>query len=81
MQPTEITEIILFCLREILEAAGPLPAEPFTVETLDALYRNRGQYVSSVIQVTNETVNRGYLLDEDAKATIDAAKRTSVGMP
>jgi len=34
-----------------------------------------------VIQVTNENVNRGYLVDEDAKATIDAAKQTSVGMP
>ena len=54
--------------------------KPFTIESLDALYPNRGQYVSKVIQVTNENVNHGYLLDGDAKVTIEAAYQTSVGM-
>jgi len=34
-----------------------------------------------MIQVTNENVSRGYLLDQNAEATIDAAKAASVGMP
>lgn len=33
MQRTEITELILSCLREVLESAGPLPAEPLAAET------------------------------------------------
>src|SRR5215468_4023032 len=33
MQRTEITELILSCLRDILEGAGPLPAEPLTADT------------------------------------------------
>ncbi len=55
--------------------------KPFSVQTLNGLYPNRGQYISKVIQVTNDNVSRGYLLDEDAETTIDAAKATSVGMP
>jgi hypothetical protein len=55
--------------------------KPFSIETLNALYPNRGQYISKVIQVTNDNVDHGYLLDKDAEATIDAAKDTSVGMP
>src|SRR5690242_19546073 len=33
MQPTEITELIISCLREILEGGGALPAEPLTADT------------------------------------------------
>lgn len=33
MQTTEITELILSCLREVLETSGALPAEPLTAET------------------------------------------------
>ena len=33
MEKTEITELILTCLRGNIEAAGPLPAESLTAET------------------------------------------------
>ena len=33
MQPTEITQLILSCLRETLQAAGPLPPEPLAADT------------------------------------------------
>jgi hypothetical protein len=55
--------------------------KPFSVQTLNALYPNRGQYVSKVIQVTHDNVSSGYLLEKDAEAIIGAAKATSVGMP
>ena len=55
--------------------------KPFSLETLNALYPNRGQYISKVIKVTNDNVKSGYLLEEDAEVTIGTAKRTSVGGP
>ena len=55
--------------------------KPFSVETLNALYPNRGHYISEVNKVTNDNVKRGYLLEVDADATKAAAKATSVGMP
>jgi acyl carrier protein len=33
MQPTDTTELILSCLREVLEAGGALPAEPLSADT------------------------------------------------
>jgi hypothetical protein len=55
--------------------------KPFSLEPLNALYPNRGQYISRVIKVTNDNVKSGYLLEEDADVTIGTAKRTSVGGP
>jgi hypothetical protein len=55
--------------------------KPFSLETLNALYPNRGQYISRVVKVTNDNVKSGYLLEEDAEVTIGTAKRTSVGGP
>jgi hypothetical protein len=33
--------------------------KPFSVQTLNALYPNRGQYISKVVHVTNENISRG----------------------
>lgn len=55
--------------------------KPFSVQTLNGLYPNRGQYISKVTKVTNDNVSSGYLLEKDAEATLSAAKATSVGMP
>ena len=55
--------------------------KPFSVQTLNELYPNRGQYISKVIDVTNNNVKRGYLLEKDATTTIEAAKASAVGMP
>jgi hypothetical protein len=55
--------------------------KPFSLELLNSLYPNRGQYISKVIGVTHDNVKRGYLLEKDAAVTIEKAKGTSVGMP
>jgi hypothetical protein len=55
--------------------------KPFSLQTLQSLYPNRGRYVNDVIRVTNDNVRKGYLLEPDAQRTIDEALATSVGMP
>lgn len=54
---------------------------PFSVQQLNALYPNRGQYLGNVVRVTNDNVKKGYLLPADAEVTIDNAQASTVGMP
>ncbi len=50
---------------------------PFDDATLDALYRNHGDYVSQVNHVTNENLAAGYILIENAQETrVEAAQST-----
>src|SRR5436853_541311 len=44
---------------------------PFTTAALDALYPNHGTYVSRVVHAANASVEAGFVLPEDAQATID----------
>jgi Alpha/beta hydrolase domain len=46
---------------------------PFDTTTLDALYPNHGSYVSAVAHAANASVAAGFVLPEDAQATIDKA--------
>jgi hypothetical protein len=52
---------------------------PFDQATLDALYRNHGNYVSKVAHVTNDNVRDGFLLEEDGEFLKDQAANSSVG--
>jgi len=53
--------------------------KPFSLETLNSLYKNNGEYVKAVTKVTQENIKNGYLLEADGAATIEAAKATSFG--
>jgi alpha/beta hydrolase family protein len=53
--------------------------QPFDEATLRALYRNHGAYVSQVSNVTLENVIRGFLVQEDAEATIQEAAHSEIG--
>ena len=52
---------------------------PFSTATLDALYPNHGAYVSQVAHAADESVEAGFVLPEDAQATIDKAAGSIVG--
>src|SRR5438067_30960 len=52
---------------------------PFDTATLDLLYRNHGDYVSKVAHAANASVAAGFVLPEDAQATIDKAAGSIVG--
>jgi hypothetical protein len=52
---------------------------PFDDQTLAALYGNHGTYVSQVARVTAENLAAGYIVVEDAEATIREAARSGVG--
>ena len=54
-------------------------SDPFSDATLSSLYRNHGQYVSPVSQVTSENEQRGYILQKDAQQTIVDAAHSSIG--
>jgi hypothetical protein len=53
--------------------------EPFDQATLDALYRNHGTYVSQVAQTAEQNLQDGFLVREDAMATIQEASQSVVG--
>ncbi len=55
--------------------------EPFDQQTLDALYRNHGSYVSRVTEATAANVLHGFLALEDAIVTLQHAAQSSVGKP
>jgi len=55
--------------------------QPFDEATLDALYRNHGAYVSRVSNVTLENLSRGFLVQEDAAATLQEAAQSRFGKP
>jgi hypothetical protein len=52
---------------------------PFDDQTLAALYTNHGSYVSQVARVTAENLGTGYIVVEDAEATIREAARLGAG--
>jgi hypothetical protein len=52
---------------------------PFDEDTLDSLYPNHGKYVSQVVQVVNENLADGYIVNFDAKATKKKAARLDIG--
>ena len=54
-------------------------SDPFSDATLSSLYRNHGQYVSPVSQVTSENEQKGYILQRDAQQTIVDAAHSSIG--
>ena len=53
--------------------------QPFDGKTLAALYRTHDTYVSRVRQVTQGNVQRGFIVHEDAEATIREAVQSSIG--
>jgi len=53
--------------------------QPFDEATLNVLYRSHGAYVSRVSNVTLENVLRGFLVQEDAEATIQEAAHSEIG--
>ncbi len=52
---------------------------PFEPATLEALYPNHGKYVSQVARVTNANLRDGYIVPEDADATIREAAQSEIG--
>jgi Alpha/beta hydrolase domain len=52
---------------------------PFDAATLNALYPNHGAYVSAVVHTANASVIDGFVLPEDAEATIRKAAGSIVG--
>jgi hypothetical protein len=55
--------------------------QPFDQATLDTLYRNHGAYVSKVSTITSDNLLCGFLVVEDAAATVQEAAHSSVGKP
>lgn len=53
--------------------------EPFDQATLEALYPDHGTYVSQVAQTARGNVQDGFLVREDAMATIQRAAHSAVG--
>ena len=53
--------------------------EPFDEEILDSLYPNHGKYVSQVVQVVNENLADGYIVNFDARETKRKAARSEIG--
>ncbi|MFW6091652.1 MAG: alpha/beta hydrolase domain-containing protein [Actinomycetota bacterium] len=52
---------------------------PFDEATLDGLYRNHGEYVSTVAAVSNRNVEDGYIDRADAVANIREAASSGIG--
>jgi Alpha/beta hydrolase domain len=52
---------------------------PFDTGTLNVLYRNHGDYVSKVAHAANASVEAGFVLPEDAQATVDKAAGSIIG--
>jgi len=53
--------------------------QPFDDATLDALYPNHGTYVSQVTQTTFENMADGFIVREDAIATVRDAAQSDIG--
>jgi alpha/beta hydrolase family protein len=52
---------------------------PFEEATLDTLYPDHGVYVNAVARVTNDNLLAGYIVVEDAAATIREAAASGIG--
>ncbi len=55
--------------------------QPFVEATLDALYGNHGTYVSRVVQATITNLRDGFIVSEDAIATIEDSAKSEIGKP
>jgi hypothetical protein len=55
--------------------------QPFDAATLDELYRNHGAYVSQVTQTTHDNLSNGFIVPEDAMATVQEAAHSEIGKP
>ena len=53
----------------------------FTADQLRGRYRDHAAYVDQVRRVTQDNVDRGYILPQDAAATLAAAEQSRVGAP
>jgi hypothetical protein len=53
--------------------------QPFDAATLEALYPNHGTYVSQVTQTTHENLSDGFIVPEDAMATVQEAAHSDIG--
>jgi hypothetical protein len=52
---------------------------PFTDEMLAGLYRNHGSYVSKVARMTGANLEAGFIVVEDAEATMQEAATSGIG--
>jgi len=53
--------------------------EPFDENTLNKLYRNHGQYTSRVVQMVNENLMNGHIVQQDAIETRIEAAQSDIG--
>lgn len=53
--------------------------QPFDVATLIALYPNHGTYVSQVVGAALDNLSKGFMVMEDAAATIEDAAHSAIG--
>jgi hypothetical protein len=53
--------------------------EPFTPEKIKALYHDHETYVAAVTAAAQDLVAKRYILQEDADAYVEAAKRSNIG--
>jgi hypothetical protein len=53
--------------------------QPFDAGTLDALYPNHGTYVSQVTHTTRDNLKNGFIVPEDATATVQEAAQSVIG--
>ena len=52
---------------------------PFDQATLDSLYHNHHSYVDNVAHVDNCNLKKGYIVEIDANANIEAAAQSNIG--
>jgi Alpha/beta hydrolase domain len=53
--------------------------KPFDIGTLNMLYPNHQSYVSAVERVTNENLQAGFILKQDAESVIRDARNSAIG--
>jgi len=53
--------------------------QQFDPGTLDALYPNHGTYVSQVTHTTHDNLKNGFIVPEDATATVQEAAQSEIG--
>jgi hypothetical protein len=53
--------------------------QPFDANTRDALYPNHGTYVSQVTHTTHDNLKNGFIVLEDATATVQEAAQSDIG--
>ncbi len=73
--------LVSIAFEESAEQTVTLPVfnHTFTLPALNALYKNHGNYVSQVTQVTQQNVKTGYLLKEDGQIIQQEAVHSDIG--